>query len=289
LSDFLTTKEVADLLRLKERKVYDLAARGEIPCVKATGKLLFPKAEINQWIQHKGSGIVTEAQPRPAVILGSHDPVFEWAISASGCGLPAFLNGSMDGFDRYRDREGIACGIHIENTGTTGWNTEFVTEYLAQSPTVLMHWAKRDRGLIVRPGSEIRRINDLSGKRFVARQSGAAAQLLFERHVSAAGVNLDSISTIRIARSETEAALSIVEGDADVTFGLRSFADRYRLEFVPVCVEHFDLLIDRFAYFETGIQILMRFAQSQEFKTEVARYAGYDVSELGAIRLNGCL
>lgn len=289
MSDFLTTKEVADLLRLKERKVYDLAARGEIPCVKATGKLLFPKAEINQWIQHKGSGIVTEAQPRPAVILGSHDPVFEWAISASGCGLPAFLNGSMDGFDRYRDREGIACGIHIENTGTTGWNTEFVTEYLAQSPTVLMHWAKRDRGLIVRPGSEIRRINDLSGKRFVARQSGAAAQLLFERHVSAAGVNLDSISTIRIARSETEAALSIVEGDADVTFGLRSFADRYRLEFVPVCVEHFDLLIDRFAYFETGIQILMRFAQSQEFKTEVARYAGYDVSELGAIRLNGCL
>ena len=289
MSDFLTTKEVADLLRLKERKVYDLAARGEIPCVKATGKLLFPKAEINQWIQHKGSGIVTEAQPRPAVILGSHDPVFEWAISASGCGLPAFLNGSMDGFDRYRDREGIACGIHIENTGTTGWNTEFVTEYLAQSPTVLMHWAKRDRGLIVRPGSEIRRINDLSGKRFVARQSGAAAQLLFERHVSAAGVNLDSISTIRIARSETEAALSIVEGDADVTFGLRSFADRYRLEFVPVCIEHFDLLIDRFAYFETGIQILMRFAQSQEFKTEVARYAGYDVSELGAIRLNGCL
>ena len=289
MSEFLTTKEVADLLRLKERKVYDLAARGEIPCVKATGKLLFPKAEINQWIQHKGSGIVTEAQPRPAVILGSHDPVFEWAISASGCGLPAFLNGSMDGFDRYRNREGIACGIHIENPSKTGWNTEFVSEYLAQSPTVLIHWAKRDRGLIIRPGSEIRRLKDLSGKRFVARQGGAAAQLLFERHVSAAGVNLDSISTIRIARSETEAALSIVEGDADVTFGLRSFADRYRLEFVPVCVEHFDLLIDRFAYFETGIQILMRFAQSQEFKTEVARYAGYDVSELGAIRLNGCL
>ena len=289
MSDFLTTKEVADLLRLKERKVYDLAARGEIPCVKATGKLLFPKAEINQWIQHKGGGIVAEAQPRPAVILGSHDPVFEWAISASGCGLPAFLNGSMDGFDRYRNREGIACGIHIENTGTTGWNTEFVSEYLAQSPTVLMHWAKRDRGLIVRPGSEIRRINDLSGKRFVARQGGAAAQLLFERHVAAAGVKLDRISTIRIARSETEAALSIVEGDADVTFGLRSFADRYRLEFVPVCVEHFDLLIDRFAYFEPGIQMLLRFAQSQEFKTEVARYAGYDVSELGAIRLNGCL
>lgn len=289
MSDFLTTKEVADLLRLKERKVYDLAARGEIPCVKATGKLLFPKAEINQWIQHKGSGMMAEAQPRPAVILGSHDPVFEWAISASGCGLPAFLNGSMDGFERYRNREGIACGIHVENTETPGWNTELVNNYFNQSPSVLVHWAKRDRGLIVRPGSAIKQISDLPEKRFIGRQDGAAAQLLFERHVSKAGVQLDSIHTVRIARSETEAALSIVEGDADVAFGLRSFADRYRLEFVPVCIEQFDLVIDRFAYFEPGIQTLLQFAKSQGFLAEVERYAGYDVSELGAIRLNGCL
>ena len=289
MSDFLTTKEVADLLRLKERKVYDLAARGEIPCVKATGKLLFPKAEINQWIQHKGSGMMAEAQPRPAVILGSHDPVFEWAISASGCGLPAFLNGSMDGFERYRNREGIACGIHVENTETPGWNTELVNNYFKQSPSVLVHWAKRDRGLIVRPGSAIKQISDLPEKRFIGRQDGAAAQLLFERHVSKAGVQLDSIHTVRIARSETEAALSIVEGDADVAFGLRSFADRYRLEFVPVCIEQFDLVIDRFAYFEPGIQTLLQFAKSQGFKAEVERYLGYDVSELGAIRLNGCL
>lgn len=285
----MTTKEVADLLRLKERKVYDLAARGEIPCVKATGKLLFPKAEINQWIQHKGGGMMAEAQLRPAVILGSHDPVFEWAISASGCGLPAFLNGSMDGFDRYRNREGIACGIHVENTETPGWNTELVNDYFSQSPSVLVHWAKRDRGLIVRPGSEIKQISDLPGKCFVGRQSGAAAQLLFERHVSKAGVQLDGIRTVRIARNETEAALSIVEGDADAAFGLRSFADRYRLEFVPVCIEQFDLLIDRFAYFESGIQTLLQFAKSQEFEAEVERYVGYDVSELGAIRLNGCL
>ena len=40
---YLTTREVADLLRLKERKVYDLVAEGDIPCVRVTGKLLFPR------------------------------------------------------------------------------------------------------------------------------------------------------------------------------------------------------------------------------------------------------
>ncbi|MEL0223237.1 MAG: helix-turn-helix transcriptional regulator [Gammaproteobacteria bacterium] len=288
MSEFLTTKEVADLLRLKERKVYDLAARGEIPCVKATGKLLFPRAEINHWIQHKG-GTMVEAKARPTVILGSHDPAFEWAISASGCGIPAFFNGSIDGFERYRNREGIACGMHVENTESPGWNTELVGDYLDQSPSVLLHWARRDRGLLVRPGSKIERIEDLPGKRFVSRQEGAAAQLLFGRHLSERGVQFSELNSVRVARSETEAALSIVEGHADAAFGLRSFADRYKLGFVPVCVEDFDLLIDRYAYFDPGIQTLLRFTNTEGFRSEVERYRGYDVTDLGQVRLNGCL
>jgi excisionase family DNA binding protein len=39
--EFLTTREVAALLRVKERKVYDLASAGQIPCRRITGKLLF--------------------------------------------------------------------------------------------------------------------------------------------------------------------------------------------------------------------------------------------------------
>ena len=43
MPDYLTTRELADLLRIGERKVYDLAANGEVPCVRAVGKLLFPQ------------------------------------------------------------------------------------------------------------------------------------------------------------------------------------------------------------------------------------------------------
>jgi len=31
------------LLRITERKVYDLAATGKVPCSRAMGKLLFPR------------------------------------------------------------------------------------------------------------------------------------------------------------------------------------------------------------------------------------------------------
>ena len=119
MSEFLTTREVADLLRIKERKVYDLASNGKIPCSKATGKLLFPKAEIDQWLAANSSQGATE---RPAVLLGSHDPLLEWALRASGCGIASFFDGSLDGVDRYINGEGIAAGLHIYENANQQWN-----------------------------------------------------------------------------------------------------------------------------------------------------------------------
>ena len=53
MTEYLTTRELADLLRIKERKVYDLAASGEIPCTRATGKLLFEREAINNWLSRR--------------------------------------------------------------------------------------------------------------------------------------------------------------------------------------------------------------------------------------------
>jgi excisionase family DNA binding protein len=84
--EYLTTKELAGLLRIKERKVYDLAASGQVPCSRATGKLLFPRRAVEAWIASKSSGPVVETS-RPDVFLGSHDPLLEWSLRESRCGL----------------------------------------------------------------------------------------------------------------------------------------------------------------------------------------------------------
>ena len=53
--DSLDTSELAELLRIKERKVYEMAASGKIPCTRATGKLLFPRKEVESWLEGKAS------------------------------------------------------------------------------------------------------------------------------------------------------------------------------------------------------------------------------------------
>ena len=104
--EFLTTREVAALLRVKERKVYDLAAAGEIPCRRITGKLLFPKAEIEGWLSGARPAPTTAAHA-PDVVSGSHDPLLDWALRESGSGLASFFDGSLDGLDRLAGNEAI--------------------------------------------------------------------------------------------------------------------------------------------------------------------------------------
>ncbi len=96
--EFLTTREVAALLRVRERKVYELARSGEIPCRRVTGKLLFPRAGVETWL---AGGQTAALRPRaPDVVAGSHDPLLDWALRESGSGLASLFDGSLDGLER---------------------------------------------------------------------------------------------------------------------------------------------------------------------------------------------
>ena len=146
MPEFLTTKELAELLRIKERKVYDLAASGDVPCSRATGKLLFPSAAVNDWLIKSGSGFhAVAAHDRANVILGSHDPLLDWAIRESRCGIATFFDGSADGLKRFVDYQGVATGLHLYDPQDNSWNTNAVTQQAGTCPAVLIEWAKRQR------------------------------------------------------------------------------------------------------------------------------------------------
>ncbi len=150
---YLTTRELAELLRIKERKVYDMATHGDVPCVRVVGKLLFPRNEIMQWIAASRSGPLANGEELalPPTVLGSHDPLLDWALRESGSALAAFMGGSADGLSRMAAREGLACGTHLHESD--GWNIETVSRQFEHQPVVLVEFAKRVRGLIVTAGN----------------------------------------------------------------------------------------------------------------------------------------
>lgn len=290
MSEFLTTRELAALLRVKERKVYDLAAEGALPVRRVTGKLLFPRVEIEEWLAAGASGRAPrgEATARPLVVAGGHDPLLEWALRELRCGVAALLDGALDGLERAATGGCIAAGLHIPEPGD-GWNVETVARRLAGEPIVVVEWAKRRRGLMYRKGLP-RRIAGLADARdldFQSRQPEAGSELVLSQLLEREGMKREHLRLVpAVERSETDLASAIAAGRADIGLGLEASARQFGLDFAPQIVERFDLVVWRKAYFDPPWQALMRFCASEAFTARAARLGGYDVSQFGAVRFN---
>lgn len=287
---FLTTRELAALLRVKERKIYELAGSGEVPCRKVTGKLLFPRAEIEAWLQRGQPPAVAPATERPSVVVGSHDPLLEWALRESGSGLAAFLDGSLDGLERLVRGEAVAGGLHlVEDEGGERFNREHVREALGDEPVVLIEWAWREQGLILAAGNplNIRGLDDLRGHRFVPRQKEAGTRVLLQRLIEREGLALEAFRLIDPpARTQTDVALAVANGDADAGLGLACVARQFKLSFVPLIRERYDMVVYRRAYFQPPFQRLLAFCRSGRFHARAGELGGYDVSGFGQVHYN---
>ncbi len=293
MSELMTTREVAEYLRIKERKVYDLVHEKRIPCARVTGKWLFPRDLIDAWIAH-GTEFPDDLPgllPSPPVAVGSHDPLFDWAIRESGCELAVLPGGSLDGLRRMAKGEASACGLHVLDAATGEYNLPLVSDTCHGLDLVLIEWARRKQGLIVAPGNPlaISSIRELvvSGARVVTRQAEAGSQILLSYLLETEGVELSDLRPLsQPARSETDLALAVLEGHADVGLGVESVARLFRLDFVPLHEERYDLLLRRRAYFEKPIQTLLAFARSPAMAERVSTMAGYDISNLGRVIWN---
>jgi excisionase family DNA binding protein len=283
---------VAELLRVRERKVYEMAADGAIPCRRVTGKLLFPRAEIEAWL---AGGAAAPAAPfvaastgaPPDIVAGSHDPLLDWAIRESGSGLATFFDGSLDGLARVAERRAIAGGMHVFEAEGGDWNVGHARARAGHAPVVLVEWAMRQQGLILAPGlsEAIRSVAELAGRRVAQRQPSAGAGLLLAHLLERGGVR-DVTFLPELARTETEAAAAVASGKADAAPGLEAVARQFGLPFAPTMRERFDLLVDRRAWFEPPMQALLRFARGEEFAAKARDLGGYDTSGLGTVRWN---
>lgn len=290
----MTTKEVADYLRIKERKVYDLVAEGEIPFTRATGKYLFPKHLIDLWLARTASFPminVGNALPAPQIIVGSHDPLLEWAVRESQCDLALMPGGSLDGVQRFARGEAMACGMHILDLTDGGYNVAAATQATTGLECVLLEWAWRDQGLMLFPGSShtVESIEQAvtENMRFILRERQAGSWVLFQHLVSEAGVRFEDLNVVDIeARSELDLGMAIMEGRADVGLGVRAAAHQLGLKFVPLHRERFDLLIRRRDYFEGPMRRLFDFCRTGTFKARAAEMEGYDIAHLGDVHFN---
>jgi len=288
----MDTREVAAYLRLRERRVYDLVRNNTLPHIRATGKLLFPKAQIDAWLAAKGNAPQAAVAAAPPIVAGSHDPLLEWAVRDSRCGLALLSCGSSAGLDRLAQGQATIAAMHWLNPATGEYNVPQVRERLGTADVVVVEWARRVQGLLLAAGNPlgIEVLADLATKRarIAPRQPEAGSQHLFLQLLARAGIDQRSLRWLpRPLLAETDLAAAIHHGLADAGVAIEAAARAHGLAFIPLAVERLDLVVRRRDYFEPPLQALLAFLRTPDFLAHAKTLGGYDTATTGRVVYNG--
>jgi len=290
-AELMTTTEVADYLRLRQRKIYELVRQRRIPCSRITGKLLFPRQTIDLWLARQIEFDGPELRVAPPIAAGSHDVLMEWALRESKCDLAHLAGGSEDGLRRLAAGQAVLAGLHIVDPASGEYNVPALRSLGGVADFVLIEWAKRTQGLVVAPGNPLgfRKLADIVRKRarLMTRQRGAGAQILLSHLFAGEGLRLEDVKRAATpALTETDLAAAVLDGEADCGLGIEAVARRFGLGFIPLQSERFDLAMHRRDYFEPPIQKLLAFGRTPAFAAQAAALRGYDVSQFGRVVYN---
>jgi putative molybdopterin biosynthesis protein len=293
MNELLTTEEAARYLRLSERKLYDLIAAGALPCTKATGRWLFPKSDLDQWLAAEAIKPQSISRaPAPAIVGGSQDPLLDWALRESGSGLASLPEGSESGLRRLRNRDVVAAGIHLHRLDgdDENANTDAVAGDSSLYDAVVVAFVRREQGLLVAPGNP-KKLADMksvlrSKARVAQRPQGAGAQLLLLALLKAAEADSGQIAKdAPLCHTGADVAQAVREQRADCGIATRAVAAAAGVDFIPLMWERFDLVLRQRDYFLPAQQALFGFLRSASFKNRAKELPGYDATDAGKIRL----
>ena len=291
---YLNTKEVAALLHVNEKVVYNLVGEKGLPATKVTGKWLFPRHLVEEWldlyiVNLPVAGNLSLENGR-LFLAGSDDLLFQEALglyNSQGNDAVAFYAniGSMGGLKALR--QGI-CHIavcHLLQDDNKEYNFQFADRELERSP-VFVNFSKRQQGLIVAKGNpkNIKSIADLArdGVTMINRPLNTGTRLLLDYEISRSDISADRIQGYRkeVGR-HLDAGLAVLEKKVDAAPAIRPVAEKLDLDFIPLRWERFDLLISRDRFFEPAVQRFINLLHDPAFRARAEEYSGYDMSISG--------
>ena len=295
MNQLLSTNEVAQFLNINEKKVYTLVSEKSLPATKITGKWLFPKHLIEQWVESntlnypKFSDSLQHYQGL-LIITGSNDLLLDRVISLFNTfqndHIAVFGNlGSMGGLHALRRNLCHIASSHLIQDDEAEYNFEYAFGELNRMPAVI-NFCRREQGILIQKGNpkEIYQVDDFvrQGIRIVNRSLATGTRLLLDRHLKHAGINGDKIDGYDHEVScHLDVGFEVISRRADAGLGIRTVADLLDLDFIPLRWERYDLLVAKDRFFDEDVQLFMGLLHEKRFFELAKTLKGYDLSSSG--------
>jgi putative molybdopterin biosynthesis protein len=290
--EIMNTKEVAQYLGIHEKQVYALIKSKRIPSTRVTGKWVFPRKLIDEWIDSDARIGLKEARQKSKRIegvylaSGSNDPILDM--------LQTYLRKSYPEFHIFSANTGSTDGLKALNMGYTDmawshlldpksgeYNIPFLPTYLPNIKPVVVNLFYRDLGFVTAPKNPlgIRGFEDLTrkGTRLINRQKGAGTRVLLDYHLKRLRISPSKITGYENeVYTHFEVGLSILSKEANVGIATSAVSKLLGLSFTPITQESFDMLLDQPTFFEKGVQAFIEILNSKEFRNSIERLGNYD-------------
>ena len=217
------------------------------------------------------------------IITGSHDPLIDELsdmLQQSSCGFTVTSShvGSMGAITALKNKQAHLGCIHLLDTATGKYNESYIEKYFPDGGVRLVKGVGRVQGLMVKKGNpmSIESFKDITKGRYVNRQLGSGTRILCDYLLKENGIDKNDVEGYRNEEyTHTAVAALIAAGNADCGLGIYSAAKMYGLDFIEICIEEYDLLIDDEAYDTYAVQKLLETLKSDEFKERLAEMGGY--------------
>jgi putative molybdopterin biosynthesis protein len=301
-SDMLSTRDVAEYLGIHEKQVYRLLKQGRLPGTRVTGRWVFSRRLVTEWIESSSREAVrprprgeasAEIEPHHLIIAGSDDLLLQILLREFNRRHPAFLGtsaslGSIAGLQAVRERRAHVAGMHLLDPESHEYNRPQVAAAFPHQRAFLITLAHRQEGLIV-PRGNPRRVSKFADVvrlrlRLANREAGSGVRALLDHLLSEHRLGNRGLPGYETALStHLEVATAVAEGRADVGIGALSAARSLNLDFVPLAWERYDLLTTDEAFYRKPTQAFFEMVKSEWVRQLAAHVPGYDARETGLL------
>ncbi len=225
------------------------------------------------------------------VMLASDDPALNFLITRVNSALnrPYIYTlpvGSLDALIYLKEQFSDIAGCHLLDIASGEYNLPYIQHLFSDQTMVVIHLVGRQQGLYVKRGNPLRvkSMEDLAGRNvfFKNRKRGSGTRMWIDQSLKKMGIKPEEINfSPPDASTHAEVAEAVSYGLADTGMGVLSVARSFDLDFIPLFMEQYDLVMTEETFKSNRIKPILDVLNDPNFRDFVLKMGGYSVEKMG--------